>query len=565
MKSPRLQQALFVTLLSSCILTSYAWDEYLNIYNNSNEPLNYSASPVKSSGITPNHAVVIPPYSKLNVKVKDGTLSFFERWQSKGVISLSSEHGGTVTVNYHGWANYHSLELKNKTKNSNANVQLFTDSRKMCDGPINCIIVSPNMDWVKQTLQLQNAMNRYEPLNNQQQVSTHNSYISSAYGKTYGIDPNQKIKISEQLEAGVTALEIDLHYAITRDDILLCHGHPRFGLPAPAIGCAPWDDKLSEGLQEISRWMEQKLKTNSNLFITLYLDASLAGHVKMADSIFQRELGQYIFSRQDLANYLQKQGLSPSSALPADRLTQQDILAVQKHILIVTKGREFENSRFVFDRTTSGIDFPYDRGVSAVDDATFGAHIFNKDVNHTSLWRLYEDQTAISDQDRYVNVFNIAKIMPWRVNWISMDKLTSNDSRLASLVWSWDIDFPLATSNNNAKPYAVLVKDRQRLQNGIDVATQPVSVLCHDETQAIKEGWVVTRATHLNTSDLVNSAEQMCQQNFGPSFRFAAPVNSYSMAPAVQAAANADRVLVNNIYEDGQWVVNQKRGLTLVK
>lgn len=566
MKPTLLPTILFTALFSSVSLTSYAWSEYLDIYNNTNTSLHYSVSTVGSSGISPKTAV-IPPYSKINVEVRDGKLSFLKRWQSEGTISLSSENTNPVNVHYHGWANYHALELKNQTQHSDATVQLITNSRKMCDGPMNCIIVSPNMDWVKSTLQLQDAIDQYEPLNNEQQISTHNSYISSAYGKTYGVDPNQSMKISEQLDAGVMALELDLHYVMLRHDILLCHGHPRLGKNGPAIGCAPTDNLLKTGLQEIRQWLEKKIKTAPNTFITLYLDESLMGHLKEADALFENELGEYIFSREDLKNYFNHRGMDPKNleVLPVNQLTKNDVLAAKKHILIVTKGSGFENSRFVFDRTTKeGITLPYDHGIMPISPSMTGANVFNKDNQHISLWRILEDQTKLSDDKNYVTVFNIPQIMPWRVNWISMDKITKNDSRLASFLWSWDKNFPLPLSVENAKPYAVLITQRERFQNTVDVAKESIGVLCHDQTQSIKSNWVVSNPVNITVEDRVDAANQVCQKTFGPMYQFATPVNSYSMIEAVKAAkdANVDKVLVNNIFEDGQWVANQKHSLT---
>lgn len=549
-----------IALLSSLSLTSFAWSQHLQIFNNSNKPIDYSAQAVGTSHISPSHAV-IQPYTSLSVSTGDGTIDKFQYWQSQGTISLKRD-GVTSNIQYHGWANYHPLQFQNKSNN----LQIINNSRKYCNGPMNCIIVNPDNSWVKKALHAQGLLNQYEPINNQQIFGTHNSYISKVYGNTYTVDPNQVISLRAQLDAGVTAVEIDLHYIALRNRILLCHGHPHNGPNSMPVGCAAWDNPLEDGLNEIRSWLHDNLQTAPNTFIILYLDQSTAGHWDMMDKIFKDQLGEYIFSRNDLANYLQQHQLPTDNlrALPADRVTQQDILAAGKHILIVTKSEGLEKSQFVFDQLPSGISLPYDKGVGGVPSmATSGASIFNKDVNHSSVWRVYDDETNLSNDDKYLNVGNIRQLLAFRINWICFDKLAQDDSRLASLIWAWDEGYPLNSSDARAKPYAVLVNNPQnqsRFHNDIDVIQQPMGVLCHDKNQPNKAGWLVIPSVKIS-EDIVGSANQACQAK---GYQFAAPVNSYSMAVAVAAAKNVPQVLVNMFYQNGTWVANNKQSLTVI-
>src|SRR5690606_37279069 len=75
-----------------------------------------------------------------------------------------------------------------------------------------------------------------EPLGRNNIQKTHNSFNSSAYASLGSYhDPNQQYSLVDQLDMGIRALELDVHYTMTPSfgkELLLCHGQ------ANHVGCS---------------------------------------------------------------------------------------------------------------------------------------------------------------------------------------------------------------------------------------------------------------------------------------------------------------------------------------
>jgi hypothetical protein len=94
-------------------------------------------------------------------------------------------------------------------------------------------------------------------------IGTHNSYSSGAQGYGLALGQNQKLSITDQLQAGARILELDPHWYL--EHLVLCHGDSNALCYLTAELYSRW---FSSGLVEIENW----LNANPNEVIMIYLD-----------------------------------------------------------------------------------------------------------------------------------------------------------------------------------------------------------------------------------------------------------------------------------------------------
>ena len=102
------------------------------------------------------------------------------------------------------------------------------------------------LSWQQNALEQQYHLGYFIPLKKVGfQVSTHNSYNSSAYNNSIlnYIDPNHTLSLTEQFEAGARAVELDVHWAYSK--LKLCH------TSVGSLGCHAADRNFGDAINEL--------------------------------------------------------------------------------------------------------------------------------------------------------------------------------------------------------------------------------------------------------------------------------------------------------------------------
>src|SRR5690606_32555303 len=172
--------------------------------------------------------------------------------------------------------------------------------------------------WEQQALKLQRNLDLGEPLGRNNIQKTHNSYNSSAYASLGSYhDPNQQYSLVDQLDMGIRALELDVHYTTASSfskELLLCHGQ------ASHIGCSSFDRPFEDGLKEIATWLGQPV--NRQEVIILYLQEHVDGQYDRAVEQLNRQMGDLIYKPQGCQN------------LPMN-ISRADVLDAGKQVLLI--------------------------------------------------------------------------------------------------------------------------------------------------------------------------------------------------------------------------------------
>lgn len=396
--------------------------------------------------------------------------------------------------------------------------------------------------WTAKALKLQREIDLNAPLREASFLGTHNSYNSKSYQTPVRyIDPNQNLSLYEQLETGVRSIELDAHWTLSskfRKDILLCHGQPNH------LGCGLFDREFVEGLQEIKDW----LKANPGELVLLYIERHLDGHEpRLADEL-EKYLGEFIYH----PSQVRKPGDERNScvALPTS-ISKADVLKSGKQLIVVVKGCDGTNpdyeekDKFHYswnDTVFAGIGnipgSPYDWVEQMIGDFTHYPDCgksSNSDVNHSSLWRVYEDRTLITDiihPQKKLYAEDMKELVYCGINWPTMDMLDAGDDRLSAAIWSWAPEYPQEGKGECAV---------YRMGSGIE------NTACDTPS----EGYVCQEETSHNLKAVAAAGpwlagESMCQSLAGKEWHFAVPVNGRQM--------NTVRDMLNNLSLNQAWL-----------
>lgn len=413
--------------------------------------------------------------------------------------------------------------------------------------------------WTAQALKLQNEIDLNTPLDQATIIGTHNSYNSKAYQIPLirYIDPNHLLSLYNQLEMGVRSLELDAHWTLStgfQKDILLCHAK------ANHVGCGVFDRKFPEGLEEIRDWV----KANPNIVILIYIERHLDGHEPRLANELEKYLGDYLYRPTQVRSH----SAEPKScvAIPST-LTKADILKAGKQIVVVVKGCDGTNPHYeetntfheVWNDTVfAGIgdinSKPYTFIDTLIGDITpfpdcGKSNEFSSDYKHTSMWRVFEDRTILTDiihPGKKLLDDDMRQLEQCDINWPTMDMLEIADSRLRAAIWSWAENYPQA-GNGNCAMY----------KSGIGIVNAPceqtAAYACQEEnTHEFKA---------INISGDWKNGETLCQQMAGDTWHFTMPINGTQMRYLKEnMATNA----INEVWldyamnETGQWETKQK-------
>ena len=420
-------------------------------------------------------------------------------------------------------------------------------------------ISSFKYSWLERALKLQREIDFNAPLKDATFLGTHNSYNAKSYAipLVRYIDPNQILSIYDQLEMGIRSLEFDIHW--TNDDklqknILLCHAK------GDHIGCSLYDRPIQQGLEELRTW----LKENPGEIVLLYLDRYLDGHEPRLISLIENTLGELIYP----ASLSRKNHDDPKScvALPST-LTKADIVKAKKQVIIVTKACDGRNPRYEEqdkftlrwnDYVYAGIgdvpQYPYSFIDATLNDFTDYpdcglSKIFHPDIQHTSLWRIFEDRTSLAStrgNQKKLEADDMRKLMQCGINWPSIDMLSSNDERLNASIWSWAPTYP-----QDGNGQCAMYKKDEGIKNM--PCTQSLSgFACRNETtQEIKA---------ISMIGSWSSGESTCQVLGGKSWHFFMPYNGYQLTQLKESMTIPllQEIWVNYIADtNGNWHANK--------
>lgn len=541
-KSYKIVVASLMFFLLFCSSSAVAWSDHIRVINNSNAALSYVFSPKKHSGAHPSSGVIDAMAQGESVALTDG-----DWWSSDGDLTIR-QGDLECTYHYHGIANKHSLtELRYQAGPERCRqVALLTDNAEHdCNGPHNCLIFSDDAGWAAQALALQSDMADTVPLNQHQFVATHNSAVSTHYIKN-GIDDlvalNQSLSLTEQLNAGVRSLELDVVYS--NKDFRICHFHTDSD---PDLLCFN-NASLRSVLGEVRQWLD----SNPHQVVMLYLDVNhpLSNQqVQQVDQMLQGIFSARLYTVADAYGLpLAKESNRYAQPLPVAQISFDKLRRLGKQV-IVSAHKEFDNSPQVFMHVLNDTGLAgYLKGGDTCQQRDVAA--FADSMHHT-LWRINGDRSlasAVVKESDYITVESLWGLKQCPLNLYSMDKLQHNDARLVAQVWSWQPGFPLPQTNVAAKPYAILSAATGRLQNKVELP-DITSVLCY---QASTQQWqALMLPSEPDVRALVVRAKQVCR---AAGAVFAAPINSYQMMAARLVVTQP--TLVNLLWDQG-WHANQ--------
>lgn len=416
---------------------------------------------------------------------------------------------------------------------------------------VSMAFAGPTDSWLANALQLQREIDINAPLNEATFIGTHNSYNSKAYQQSIFryFDPNQILSLKEQLEAGVRSIELDLHWSLTGNfskEILLCHGYSNH------LGCSLFDRPFSEGLAELRDW----LAANPNEVVLLYLERFLDGHEPRMAAQLETYLGKFIYKTSNISTH---KGTSCISLPP--KLTKADILKAGKQLLIVSKlcnQNESYAETNLFpqawtDYVFTGIGYIPTKCFDFIDaiitdykgypDCTI-KNVFKTDAKHTSLWRIYEDRTKMSNLRstlKKILAKDVHELMHCDINWPALDMLKKNDERLAASIWSWAQAYP---KKDNGKCAAF------EINKGI------INLPCHHQLGAFACRNHDSRELKvISYLGAWQDGEIACQAIAGRQWHFAVPTNGRQLNHLrLILVADLKQVWLNYaVNSDGHW------------
>lgn len=360
--------------------------------------------------------------------------------------------------------------------------------------------------WEYKALQLQGDIDLYAPLGKASFITTHNSYNAGVYSQNGSyIDPNQKISLYDQLEIGVRALELDVHYTFSSsgfwpwewrfsDELKLSHADGD-------LGTHPNDRFFTQGLSEVRSW----LNNNPNEVIIIYIEDQMEGKYDQAISEMEGIIGDLVYKPDGC------------QSLPMD-ISKADVLMENKQILLIGGNCANLNwANYVFNGHFSSTESL--ENFTPYPVCTAG----NKDADYiqSHLVRIYEDSTNLSamfgDPGPPITATDAAEMAKCGIGAIGLDQIVPYDSRLKAQIWSWGENEP-----NNAGGEDCAAQRSDGRFNDLPCELYR-HVACQDPNTA---EWYITSNTYT-----WEEAHDAVEAEFpGQNLIFAVPVNGYENA-----------------------------------
>jgi len=395
--------------------------------------------------------------------------------------------------------------------------------------------------WGHKAISLQNHLDYNSPLATATFLMTHNSFNSSSYTTAVRYpDPNQYRSIYDQLRMGIRSLELDTHYYFKmqgwpwqwKKQLLLCHGENNH------LGCGSFDRKLTEGLDEINRFLREP--ANKKEVVVIYIEDHMDGQYAKAVQAFSK-----------ISDLVYRPAGNSCQGIPMN-ITKQDIINAGKQVLIMGGGAVCSSSAGWDTWAYAGVGdrkSGYPTGTVAKLNGTncdFSRSFYDK------YWvRFYEDRTAISaafgSPGAAMTASKVVNAEKCGANLIGMDKLTPYDGRLKAAIWSWDTNEP--NNWNNSEDCAVQ-KGNGRFNDAN--CSNRYQYACR---QPNTHNWIVTSGAGQQS----NGASQ-CQAETGGRYRFSTPMNRYDneqlkIAKSVKGVSDV-WLNYNDRATEGNWVAH---------
>lgn len=360
--------------------------------------------------------------------------------------------------------------------------------------------------WEHKALLLQSKIDLYAPLGKAAFITTHNSYNAGVYSKNGSYtDPNHKLSIYDQLEIGVRAIELDVHYTFSSsgfwpwqwkfsEKLKLSHGEGDWGTH-------PNDRLFTEGLAEIRDWLDR----NPDEVVIIYIEDQMEGKYDKAVFELDSQIGDLVYKPY---------GCRP---LPMS-LTKADVLADGKQVLLIggnCAATAWANTVFRghFSSTEALESFEPYPACSAGDKGA--AYL------QSHLVRIYEDSTKLSalfgDPGPRITAGDAAEMTRCGIGAVGLDQVVPFDARLEAQIWSWGFNEP-----NNAGGEDCAVQRSDGRFNDIP-CDRLRRVACQDPKTS---RWYITSGTYP-----WDQASGAVEDEFpGRGLVFAVPVNGYENA-----------------------------------
>ncbi|VVS94678.1 galactose-binding domain-containing protein [Desulfoluna spongiiphila] len=390
--------------------------------------------------------------------------------------------------------------------------------------------------WEYRALSHQSEIDRNAPFGKASFLTTHNSYNAGVYSQNGSyIDPNHKISLTDQLQIGIRALELDVHHTFSSSgfwpwewkfsqELKLSHANGD-------TGTHPNDRFFTQGLQEIRNW----LNVNPDEVLIIYLEDHMEGHYDKAIGEMNGIIGDLVY----------KPG--GCKRLPMD-LSKADVLAAGKQILLIGGNCATTNwANYVFNGHFSSTESL--ENFVPCPTCTAG----NKDVAYiqSHLVRIYEDSTTLSalfgDPGPPITADDAAQMAECGIGAIGLDQVVPFDSRLKAQIWSWGENEP-----NDAGGEDCAEQRSDGRFNDLPCSTMRC-VACQNPSNG---DWFITDGAYTWAE-----ARTACDTEFpGEALVFGVPVNGYENALLrdLKTGLGIDAVWINysDRLNEGQWVAN---------
>ncbi|MEH6348247.1 MAG: phosphatidylinositol-specific phospholipase C domain-containing protein [Bermanella sp.] len=377
--------------------------------------------------------------------------------------------------------------------------------------------------WEYKTLMHQQLLDINEPLSKATFVHAHNAYNSKAYasGLNY-IDPNHTLSLTDLLQVGVRSLELDAHKIF--GNIVLCHG-------SGDLGCLGTERDFKNGLKEIAEWLAK----NPNEVIVLYIEEYFDNDYSLAlNDVFNSYLGLYLYKTA-----------GNGCEYPPVNLSKQDILDAGKQVIAFTTGSDCSVSG-----SADFTDWVFNGGFKT-DNAmitTRQCHDKYSAGQMDTKWvRVFEDLTwngnAFGDPVN-LSANDVAFAMSCGVNVFGLDKIVPGDSRMDALLWSWDVNQPNHSSENDD---CAILRDSERFEDR--VCSNAQNYACK---KSGSHDWFVTQA-----AGEWHEGAHYCEEETSGTHSFSVPTTVIdNQALMAQKRELAVWLNYTDQAKEGEWIAN---------
>ncbi|PIW18036.1 hypothetical protein COW36_06435 [bacterium (Candidatus Blackallbacteria) CG17_big_fil_post_rev_8_21_14_2_50_48_46] len=246
------------------------------------------------------------------------------------------------------------------------------------------------------------ALAQHLPLNQQQWLGAHNAYNSK------GIFKNQSWNISQQLDAGVRIVELDLHRRLFSSKVRVCHGAGAYDCLLNPFGARDYQQILNE----VKSWSDQ----HPDQLLVLELE----NHVKNQKSVEEPILNTF----QGLLYRAAERKAGWQHETPAQ------IVARGKRVIVADFGELRFEGQLIWDQNELSSNTPT-KGFSA-DCSVDGKPM------ETEAWGFYDDKTF--KKANPLTVASIPQFLRCDARYLKIDRLTPE--LLNARHFSWESALP---------------------------------------------------------------------------------------------------------------------------